>query len=315
MATAALTVPVSGCDKAKAVLERVTSSEAKDAEPKAAEPKAAAAQPAASDGEATPPKKPDRPEPAGLVAHDDASAVAMLADLCAHAKSGDHAWVEARVKLPLLGNHAINAAGELVHPNDNDKPEDFQYTSYCKMLPPTGTTLRDFELTAASSSGLVEFGKATHRVRFDLTSEPARLVELDVQIEPRPLPVRPAKVRNYMLSAPPQGFTRDEPAGSEALRRKTIALLKADPRCIDDYASRDATAVRFQVVRTVEEGGAATVSVAPFQLVDRSLLACLKTQLTNAAELKGPQSTNAIVELLIPIDASEARGLPTVRMP
>lgn len=250
-------------------------------------------------------------------ARDAAGAVALLAALCEHAKAGEDEWVAKRVKLPLRGIHSLNAKEEdqFVHPHENTEIEDFQYTPFCRMLPRAGTKLADYTVTETMASGVAHFGPMPHRIEFDLSTAPPKLVTLDAYVPPRPVPERPAKPRDYELGPPPKPFTDREPEGSWDLRRKTIAFLKKNPACIEDYTTRDVSAVRFNVVRAAGADGTTDVRVEPFQLVRASLLACLRTQISAAPELAEGPPTQAVIEVLIPVSADEFPDAPTVKMP
>jgi hypothetical protein len=182
------------------------------------------------------------------------------------------------------------------------------------MLPAPGTTLREYEKTATSASGIVDFGKVPHRIEFDLSHDPPRLIALDAQVLPRPIPPKAtAKVREYELAAPPRGFTDNEPSGSAELRRQVIDALQKDPRCIEDYVARETTVARFRVVAEKGSDGKPSLRVEPFQLVRASLLSCLRTQVPAVPGLTAIAPTSAIVELIIPVSLDEAEpGTPTV---
>jgi len=206
-------------------------------------------------------------------------------------------------------------ADQFVHPNDTTAVEEFQSMRYCHMLPEAGTALREFEIRDTTAAGFVDFGPMPHRVEFDVSTDPPVLLTLDAQVLPRPVPGRPSNTREYTLGAPPRGFTDKEPRAAPALRRDTVAFLRANPGCIEDYASKDFSAVRFEVVAETDSEGVSTLRVEPFQLVRASLLACLRGQLPKAPGLAGRPPTRAIVEVLIPVSADELPpGTPMIEM-
>jgi hypothetical protein len=270
------------------------------------------------------PKEPEPvPAPKPVAdARDPEGAVLLLAELCARGQQGEHAWVAARVKLPLQGIYSINDIDEdpHVHRHDTLTVEDFQHMAYCRMLPPPGTALQQFDKTDATASGTLVLGKLPHRIEFDLGQDPPRLVTLDAQVPGRPIPPRPTgKLRDHDLAALPPGFTEKEPPGAAALRRKIIDALQKDPRCIEDYVARHMTAARFEVIVEAGTDGTTSLRVEPFQLVRASLLSCLRTQLPQAwPTIPGANKTaptSALIEVQVYVSADELPpGTPTLEM-
>lgn len=227
-----------------------------------------------------------------------AAAARLLRELCEHSKRGDHAWVEARVQLPLQGIQSMNAndPDQMLAVHENSSVEEFHYTRYCLMFSGADSSLRDFTFDKEDASGRIDLGPVTHRVHFDLSSVPPRLTTVDAVIVPSAIPAQPATRRPYMLEAPPAGFTRDESTQAPALRREVIRQLRAKSACIDSYTTKYQSVFRVRAIAT-NHGG---IDVMPFQLVRASLLSCLRSQFR---EFKTKQAggTSAIIEVLIPI--------------
>jgi hypothetical protein len=230
------------------------------------------------------------------------SSVRLLRDLCEHSKRGDHAWVEARVQLPLQGIQSMNASDrdQMLAVHENSSVEEFHYTRYCLMLSDTDSALRDFTLNEKNASGLIDLGPVAHRVHFDLSVTPPRLTTIDAVIDPSVIPPPPATPRPYMLEAPPAGFTRDESARAPTLRREVIRQLRAKSACIDAYTTKYESVFRVRAIAT-NHGG---IDVMPFQLVRASLLSCLRSQFREFKS-KQPGGTSAIIEVRIPLSAGE----------
>lgn len=257
------------------------------------------------------------PPPDATGVRDPVGAVEMLHALCEHAKAEDDAWVAERVRLPLQGIGAINDEPDpMVSPHDDDEVKNMKYARFCRLLPEGETSLREFTVEAHHAVGILDLGKTPHRIRFDLTGEAPRLVEVDALIEPTPQPKRPAKARPYTLEALPIGFREGESSEAISLRREVIAALKSDPNCIEAYLDTDPTVARFSVSVEAGDEGRASPRVDPFQLVRMSLIACLRGELSDLDVTGYPVGTTTKVEILAPVSADELPAdTPTVVMP